>query len=697
MKYLITSISVISLALLIILIRSLSNADFISGNTFQLLLRINLFFVIILFGFIAYQIFRLFNEVKKEVTGSRLTLRLVISYSIMIIIPLMVLYFVSVSFLTKSIESWFNVRVESALEGGLNIGQKTLDLMRKDIELKSRSIGYSLSNISEEKFNSVLSDLREKFDIYEAMVLNEDNQIIALSSKEYTDIEQIIPEREELILADTGFHGKIDINDKNDIYLKTYLPFFSSGNKLKPKYYLNIIQKVPDSISQVALSVESVFEDYQALTYSRNSLKVIYQITLTIILFLAIILSISLALYFSRRFTMPISILSKATQDIAQGNFKKKIPDQGKDELGMLIRSFNSMTSKLDTATKTLELNKQRIETSRNFLENIINNMSSGIVVIDHLKNIRLTNQLATKLLGINFDLLNGQRFSQILETNSELDEIVTFINKSNNDFDTNKNLTIKIKKRILSLQLTKESNKKNANIILLIDDISEITAAQRNEAWSEVARRLAHEIKNPLTPIQLSAERIEHKFSQKLEKNDKKLLAEITTTIVNQVDAIKNMVNEFTEYSRSPILNKEEINIINLLNDLSNLYEKDDLMIIKQYKIKKLDIQCDATKIRQVFVNLIQNAYESKKPEQHCEIKVKIINTKQTIAIQFIDNGMGIQDDIDIFQPYVTTKKTGTGLGLAVVKKIIEEHNGVITIQNNKGSGVKAEIIFNK
>ena len=214
MKYLITSISVISLALLIILIRSLSNADFISGNTFQLLLRINLFFVIILFGFIAYQIFRLFNEVKKEVTGSRLTLRLVISYSIMIIIPLMVLYFVSVSFLTKSIESWFNVRVESALEGGLNIGQKTLDLMRKDIELKSRSIGYSLSNISEEKFNSVLSDLREKFDIYEAMVLNEDNQIIALSSKEYTDIEQIIPEREELILADTGFHGKIDINDK---------------------------------------------------------------------------------------------------------------------------------------------------------------------------------------------------------------------------------------------------------------------------------------------------------------------------------------------------------------------------------------------------------------------------------------------------------------------------------------------------
>ena len=270
MKYLITSISVISLALLIILIRSLSNSDFISGNTFQLILKINLFFVVILFGFIAYQIIRLFNDVKKEVTGSRLTLRLVISYSVMIIIPLMVLYFVSVSFLTKSIESWFNVRVESALEGGLNIGQKTLDLMRKDIELKSKSIGYTLSNVSEEKFNWILTDLREKFDIYEAMVLNEDNQIIALSSQEYNDIDQIIPERKELILADTGFYGKIDINDKNDIFLKTYLSFFIPGNKLKQKYYLHITQKVPESISQVALSVESVFEDYQALAYSRN-------------------------------------------------------------------------------------------------------------------------------------------------------------------------------------------------------------------------------------------------------------------------------------------------------------------------------------------------------------------------------------------------------------------------------------------
>lgn len=697
MKYLITSISVISLALLIILIRSLSNSDFISGNTFQLILKINLFFVVILFGFIAYQIFRLFNDVKKEVTGSRLTLRLVISYSVMIIIPLMVLYFVSVSFLTKSIESWFNVRVESALEGGLNIGQKTLDLMRKDIELKSKSIGYSLSNFSEEKFYSILTDLREKFDIYEAMVLNEDNQIIALSSQEYNDIDQIIPERKELILADTGFHGKIDINDKNDIFLKTYLSFFIPGNKLKQKYYLHITQKVPESISQVALSVESVFEDYQALAYSRNSLKVIYQITLSIILFLAIILSISLALYFSRRFTMPISILSKATQEIAQGNFKRKIPDQGKDELGLLIKSFNSMTSKLDDATKTLELNKQRIETSRNFLENIINNMSSGIVVIDYLRNIRLTNQLATKLLGVKFNLLNGQRFSQILETNPELDDVVTFINKLNNDSEANKNLTIKIGKRILSLQLTKENNKKNSNIILLIDDITEITAAQRNEAWSEVARRLAHEIKNPLTPIQLSAERIDHKFSKKLDKNDKEVLREITKTIVNQVDAIKNMVNEFTEYSRSPILNKEEINIIDLLNDLVILYEKDDLIIIKQYKIKTLNINCDATKIRQVFVNLIQNAYEAKRPNQHCEIKIKIITKKQTITIQFIDDGVGLIEDIDIFQPYATTKKTGTGLGLAVAKKIIEEHNGVILIENNKVRGVKAEIIFNK
>ena len=696
MRYLITSALVISLALLVILIRSLSNSDFISSETFQLLLKINLAFVVLLFLFIALQVYRLFKEVKKEVTGSRLTLRLVISYSVMIIVPLMVLYFVSVNFLTKSIESWFNVRVESALESGLNIGQKTLDILRKDVELKSRSISYSLSNSKINEFNPILSDLTEKFDIYDAMIIDDESQILAISSRDNIEIDAVFPDEKDLILANTGFHGKIDITQENIIYLKTYQPYFLIDDKIQKKFYLILTQKIPESISQAALSVESVFEDYQALTFSRNSLKVIYQITLSIILFLAILLSISLALYFSRRFTMPLSILSEATQSIAKGNFKKKIPEQGKDELGMLVRSFNIMTTKLETANKTLELNRQRIESSRNFLESIINNMSSGIIVIDPKNNIRLTNKLASKLLGFNLELLNGQRFNQILEHGSQFEEIVTLVNKNKINYKE-KALILKFKRRILSIQLTEEDvgKNKNNNKIIIIDDISEITAAQRNEAWSEVARRLAHEIKNPLTPIQLSAERIDHKFSNQLEKKDRAILSEITKTIVNQVDAIKKMVNEFTEYSRSPELTKTEINLVDLINELVNLFQKEDLTINILSSSKKINFMCDEIKIRQVFVNLINNAYEAKKDDSTCEIEIRLRTTKSSMIINFIDNGSGINDDIDIFQPYVTTKKTGTGLGLAVVKKIIDEHDGSINIKNNKLSGANVEIQF--
>ena len=696
MKYIITSISVISLALLIILLKSISNTDFISGNSFQILIKINLFFVTLLFTVIAYQIYHLANEVKKEVSGSRLTVRLVSSYAFMIIVPLLVLYFVSVNFLTKSIESWFNVKVESALEGGLNIGQKTLDIMRKDIELKSRSIAYTLSNSEENDFSFILSDLREKFDIYDAMVIDESGKVISLASREYTDVDLKIPEKEELMIADTGFHGKIDVDENNQIFLKTYQSL-NLRNSSNNKKYLLINQKVPDAISQVAISVESVYEEYQALTYSRNSLKVLYQISLSIILFLAILLSISLALYFSRRFTLPISILSNATEEIAKGKFDKRIPEQGKDELGMLVRSFNSMTNNLQEANKTLELNRKRIENSRNFLESIINNMSSGIVVIDEKNNVRLFNKLSSVLLKVDLEKYIGQRFTQILEHNNLLTDLVGFMNRqTTTDKDLGKNnLTLKLNQKILSFQITIQENTVDAKYILLIDDITEITKAQRNEAWAEVARRLAHEIKNPLTPIQLSAERIDYKFSNKLQNEDKKILGEITKTIVNQVVAIKNMVNEFTEYSRSPVLKRESVDLISLINEVIRLYEKNDLEVSLSSRYKTFRFECDQTKLRQVIVNLIQNAYEAKKEKVKSIIDIKLSKNKEYIQISFKDNGIGFNSEIDPFEPYVTTKKTGTGLGLAVVKKIIEEHNGNIIIKNNERSGVTVKLQF--
>jgi PAS domain S-box-containing protein len=697
MKYLLTIFSVSGLALLAILIKAISNTEMLSSEAFRLLLNINLLFALSLGILIIYQVYKLIRDIKREVTGSKLTLRLVISYSIMMLIPVMIIYLVSVNFLTRSIESWFNVKVEAALEGGLNIGQKTLDIMMKDIELKTKSIAYSIRNEKVKNFNNVVSDLREKFDIDETLLIDESRQIVGISSKDTTSLISDLPSEIELDKAKFNFHGRVDLNDNSELVLKGIAPI-TFVNKDK-KIYLYVSQKVPPQISQVALSVESVFEEYQALTYSRKSLRLIYQITLTIILMLAILGSIAVALFFSRRFAMPLSVLAEATKDIALGNYRRKIPEQGKDELGLLVRSFNSMTSKLEDANKTLELNRKRIEDSSNFLESIITNMSSAIIVLDKKLRIRFTNRLASQYIGLNLEKKIGQIFSIKLNQNKKNEDFSNFMNKIDEFIKKEKkndSFIWKRDSRVISIQISNHNiSSLESNKIIVMDDITEITQAQRNEAWSEVARRLAHEIKNPLTPIQLSAEQISYKFAKELNTNDKKILNERVKTIVNQVNAIKEMVNEFTEFSKATAKEKKLVDIKKLLDDVTNLYHQKDIKI--KNTAKSIKIMADETKLRQVFLNLIQNAYEAKQPNKNLLLEITTKDLKDNINILFIDNGSGIKKELDIFEPYVTSKETGTGLGLAVVKKIIEEHNGKINIKNNQKEGVEVKISFEK
>ena len=697
MKYLLTIFSVSGLALLAILIKAISNTEFLSSEAFRLLLNINFLFALILGILIIYQVYKLIKDIKKEITGSKLTLRLVISYSIMMLIPVMIIYLVSVNFLTKSIESWFNVKVEAALEGGLNIGQKTLDIMMKDVELKTKSIAYSIRNEKVKNYNHIVSDLREKFDIDETLIIDESRQIIGISSKETTSLISDLPSEIDIDNAKFNFHGRVDLNENSELVLKGVTPInFDSKDK---KVYLYVSQKVPPQISQVALSVESVFEEYQALTYSRKSLRLIYQITLTIILLLAILGSIAVALFFSRRFAMPLSVLAEATKEIAQGNYRKKIPEQGKDELGLLVRSFNSMTSKLEDANKTLELNRKRIEDSSNFLESIITNMSSAIIVLDKKLRIRFTNRLASQYIGLNLEKKIGQIFNIKLNQNKKNENFSNFLSKIDENIKKEKknlNFIWKRDSRIISIQISSHNiSNIESNKIIVMDDITEITQAQRHEAWSEVARRLAHEIKNPLTPIQLSAEQISYKFAKELKANDKKILNERVKTIVNQVNAIKEMVNEFTEFSKATAKEKKLVDIKKLIDDVINLYQQKDIKI--RNSTKSIKIMADETKLRQVFLNLIQNAYEAKKANKDLLLEISTKELKDKINILFVDNGIGLKKELDVFEPYVTSKETGTGLGLAVVKKIIEEHNGKISIKNNQKEGVEVEISFEK
>ena len=701
MKYVLTSFAVVGLGFLILLAQSLSNTSLVSNDTFIILLGISIAFVISLFLLITFQVFKLLQSVRKEITGSKLTLRLVISFGMMVLIPVLIVYLVSVNFLTKSIESWFDVRVESALEGGLTLGQKTIDILIDDIELKGKSIAYAISNQPYEKREDILIDLREKFSISRAVLFKIDGTISAISENDPTISSSTIT-LADIERSQNGYFGRIEESENNNLVLKAYIPiFYNDKNQkielIRSNEILMLSQPIPESIANIAISVESVFEEYQQLRYSRNSLKIIYTLTLTIVLMLAILTSVAISFVISRRFTRPLSLLSEATNLIAKGNYKKIIPETGKDELGTLVKSFNSMTYQLDSATKNSRKNRKKLEDARAFLDATLTNLATSIVVIDSKKRIKLYNKSAEKLLNFRSSNMVGEKLTSAIKDIEKFDAVIKFIDNAHERknkplaISQEINLSYEKEEKTLILKLSALLESSGISYIIVLEDITTIAKAQRQIAWSEIARRLAHEIKNPLTPIQLSAERVHNKIKEKLNEYDRNLLNKSTNTIIKQVDALKLMVNEFSEYARSPKLVKKTINIIELIDEISYLYSDQNFQIIKKYPNKIKTLKVDENKFRQVFINIFDNSKAALQNINKPKINIAIKFEKKSIRIKFDDNGIGIPKEIieKIYEPYVTSKKTGTGLGLAIVYKIIEEHNGVIEINNKRPRGV--------
>jgi len=709
MKYLITSVAIIGVGFLILLAQSLSNNDLVSNDTFLVLLAISVAFVLCLFFLILFQIFKLLQSVKKEITGSKLTLRLVISFGMMVLIPVLIVYLVSVNFLTKSIESWFDVRVESALEGGLTLGQNTIDILIDDIQLKGKSIAYAISNKPFEKREEILIDLREKFSIASAVLYKSDGNISAISQSNSTintTINTTTLTLEDLTKGKSGYFVRIEEAKENNLVLKAFIPIFYNNinqttDLIGLEEILMLSQPIPESIANVAVSVESVFEEYQQLRYSRNSLKIIYTLTLTIVLMLAILTSVAISFVISRRFTRPLSLLAEATNQIAKGNYKKIIPEIGKDELGRLVKSFNSMTYQLDTATKNSKKDRKRLEDARTFLDTTLTNLVTSIIVIDEDQKIKLYNKSAAKLLNFKLSNMIGEKLKNAIKEVKKFDLVISFIDKALKEHNESINISKEIvldslkEEKTLILKLSSFQESSGISYILVLDDISVVAKAQRQIAWSEIARRLAHEIKNPLTPIQLSAERVQNKIIDKLNKTDKDLLNKSTNTIIKQVDALKLMVNEFSEYSRSPTIVRKKIDITNLIDEVSYLYSDQNFTIKKNYPKKRREIRIDENKFRQVLINIFDNSKSALENIKNPRINITVKYNDNFFRLKFEDNGMGVPKDIieRIYEPYVTSKKTGTGLGLAIVYKIIEEHSGSIEIKNVNPGGAAISI----
>ena len=698
MKYIVFASAILG-TLLLYLLSNASADTAASGEHYTLLVALNIGLALLLIILIGYQLIGLFRKIRKRVMGSRFTLRLVGTFALMAFLPGLIVYLVSVNFLTRSIESWFNVKVESALEGGLNLGRTALDIMLADLKLKSESMATSLAFQPVDSHYTVLNDLREKGGIQDATLFTTQGRILAVSSSDSSTFLPDLPSVPQLRQARQRTYGSIEPLDNKGLYLRVLTPI-TTQNISGETRILQLLQPVPKSLANTAEAVQEVYEDYQQLSYNRTSLREVFALTLTLVMMLSMLTAVAIAFVLSRRLSAPLTVLAEGTKAIASGDYSTMLPAHGKDELGILVQSFNSMTQQLGDATKAAERNRARVEAARGYLETILAHLSSGVIALNERGELRTFNQAASTILGVPLENYVGLTLDKILIKQTRLEAFFQMIlNKipvetedQKADAQTQVELPSAHGKQILTLRGT---HLPDGGYVAVFDDATVMIQAQRDAAWGEVARRLAHEIKNPLTPIQLSAERMAHKLGKKLDEADAKILQRSTETIVNQVHAMKTMVNEFSEYARSPAPNFTSLDLNVLIRDVMSLYDPPGIKMELVLAELPCNIMGDTTMLRQVLHNLLQNAQDALVNHVEPIISVKTEIQTGLLILTVKDNGSGFPTEMmtHAFEPYMTTKAHGTGLGLAIVKKIVEEHKGNIKIENEAGAAVKISL----
>lgn len=706
MKY-IVYISACLGGLLLYLLSNASANSAASGEYYNLLVALNIALAIMLVLLIGVQLYSLYRNIRDRVMGSRFTLRLLGSFALMAIIPGLIVYMVSVNFLTRSIESWFNVKVESALEGGLNLGRTALDIMLADVKEKGESMATSLAFQPATLHFAMLNDLREKSGIQDATLLTPQGRILSVTSSDPSSFLPELPSVTQLRQARQRIYGSIEPIEGKGLFLRVLVPV-SVQEIAGETRILQLLQPVPKSLANTAEAVQDVYQEYQQLSYSRTALKQVFALTLTLVMILAVFTAVAIAFVLSRRLSAPLSVLAEGTRAIASGNYGIVLPAHGKDELGVLVQSFNSMTQQLGDARMAADRNRARVEAARGYLETILAHLSSGVLALNERGELRTFNEATVNILGISLEAYVGFTPDMIIAKQAQLANFFEAVATHSQQESGSKTLAkeeaqtqVEIAtakgKQIITLRGTRLPD---GGYVAVFDDATAMVQAQRDAAWGEVARRLAHEIKNPLTPIQLSAERMAHKLHDKLEAADAKILQRATETIVNQVDALKKMVNEFSEYARSPAPHFDKLDLNKLIREVMSLYDLPKIRIEQKLTSAPCVILGDTTMLRQVLHNLLQNAQDVLMDKTSPLIAVTTEIKDQLLVLTVQDNGGGFAAEMmpHIFEPYVTSKSHGTGLGLAIVKKIIEEHKGSIKVENignteNETLGAKVTI----
>ncbi len=663
-----------------------------SGNTtlfarhYPLLLGLNAALAALLAALVAWQIRELWRKYRARAFGSRLTVRLLLLLAVMAVVPGALVYTVSVQFLSKSIESWFDVKVDAALEGGINLGQSAIDQMLGELQTKARAIAVELADRPASQQVGVLGRLRDQAGVQEAVVVNASGRVLASSSE---DVSRLVPELPSLqalrqARATRGY-AAVDAAAGKPLALQVVVPV-ASFSLTDEARYVQLRQTVPEQFGRSAEAVEAAYRDYRELALSRQGLKRIYIVTLTLALSMALLVAIALAVLLANRLSEPLANLAQATQAVARGDFSRQAPVISRDELGVLTESFNSMTRQLDEARRVVEANRMALESAKARLENILANLSAGVLVFDRGLGLSISNRGAQAILGADLEAFAAEMREQF---------------RAHGALPWQQEVDLKGTGKTLLVRGTALHQDPEGGYVLVFDDITQLIQAQRATAWAEVARRLAHEIKNPLTPIQLSAERLEMKLAAKLGGEDAEALARGTRTIVNQVAALKSMVDDFRDYARLPAPVLAGLDLNALVQEVLALYETSKTPIARKLAPGLPQVRADSAQIRQVLHNLVQNAQDAlenrKAPGEQPIIEVCTEVVGDKVRLSVTDNGGGFPEEMmaRIFEPYVTTKPRGTGLGLAIVKKIIDEHRGELAIENRAARGASVTILL--